>query len=369
MIRIYFDRISELRAWYAGQMIPLIHARQLQPSLQVQADTLSLEFARHLCALSEDMIRDILLTPPEKLCAQYDWAREYVMLCDAVALYPSFKEGHPWRKAGGAREAYLKEYEDCAFFRQALQEAGLSYKEAAKSWEKMTKVIRRVEWRRGLLDSVITQKFEYSILSGEIRGDLVKKMGVPVCPYCNRQYIQSVLVEGKNRYLGDLDHILPKSSYQLFSLSLWNLTPSCKPCNQMFKKNRGARVLNPQEQGFGDDCILVLDYHNVREITGREPPAGLRWEIQPFVGTDVRELMENNLKVFQLDEVYRFHLRDIQMALQRRYLTESQGYKKSVNRVLPIPDDPSLWYGVSLDPAKFQEELLSKAIYDVITYN
>lgn len=55
-----------------------------------------------------------------------------------------------------------------------------------------------------------------------------------VCPYCGLEYVD-VLDDG--RYLGDLDHVYPKSICTLFSLSIWNLIPSCKKCNQSLKRN------------------------------------------------------------------------------------------------------------------------------------
>lgn len=196
MIRIYFDQISELRTWYAGQMVPLIHGKRLRLSAPVQTDPLSMEFFQHLSALSEGTIRDILLTPLEELCTQYDWIREYVMLCDATALYPSLRQDHPGHGVSGTRAEYIDKFRDCAFFQQALQDAGLSCKAAAASWDNMGRVIHRATWKRRLLDSVITQKFKYSFLSDELRGELVKKMGVPVCPYCNQQYILKLFYVG-----------------------------------------------------------------------------------------------------------------------------------------------------------------------------
>lgn len=369
MIRIYIDRLPELQTWYVEQTVPLIRSKHLRLSTQVKADPLSASFAQNLNRMSEDVIRDILISPLEELSERYDWLREYVMLCDVTAFYSFFREKHPGHGVKDARAEYIEQYWDCAFFQKAFKEAHKTYASAVSSWGNLDAVIQRARERRELLDDVIEQKFDYSFLTDEIRGTLVEKMGIPVCPYCNRQYIQPVTIDGKKRYLGDLDHILPKSFYQLFSLSLWNLTPSCKSCNQIFKKSRGARVLNPQERGFDEDCLLALEYHSVREIAGLEPPVRMRWEIQPSACPDDKDHIENNLRVFRLNEIYDYHRRDIQQTLRRRYLEESVGYRKSLNRVLYIPDDPSLWYGVSLEPSKFQEEMLSKAIYDTVFHN
>lgn len=369
MIRIYIDRLPELKTWYAEQMVPLVRSKRLTLSAGVKADLLSAAFAQRLDTLSEDEVRDILLSPPEELSRRYDWIREYIMLCDVTAFYSSFRKKHPGHGISDARAEYINRYWDCMFLQEAFKKAHKTHAEAVKSWGNLEKVIRCAKGRRGILDSVIGQKFNYSFLPDEVRGTLMEKIGIPVCPYCNRQYIQPVTIDGKKRYLGDLDHILPKSFYQMFSLSLWNLTPSCKACNQIFKKSRGERILNPLERGFDEDCLLVLEYQSVREIAGLEPPSGMEWEIQPCASPATRDQIENNLRVFRLNEIYDYHRRDIQRTLRRRYLRKSSGYRKSLDRILCIPNDPWLWYGVSLEPSKFQEEILSKAIYDTVFYN
>lgn len=367
MIRVYIDRLPELRTWYAEQVVPLIDRRRI--SARSKTGPLSDTFTRRLEGLPEETIRDILLIPLEELCGRYDWIREYVMLCDVTASYPSFRKKYPGHGVSGARAEYIDRYWSCTYFQETFRKAGRTPEEAVKSWDNLYAVIQQAKRIRKLLDEAAAQKFDYSFLSEEIRGTLVEKMGISVCPYCNRQYIQPVTIEGKKRYLGDLDHILPKSIYKLFSLSLWNLTPSCKVCNQLFKRDRGTRVLNPQERGFDKDCLLVMDYHSAREIVGLEPPAGMRWELQPSADLDDREQIENNLRIFRLNEIYGYHRRDIQRTLRCRYLRRSLGYRKSIDRLLSVPDDPILWYGISLEPSKFQEEMLSKAIYDTVYYN
>lgn len=370
MIHIHFDQPS-IQSWYADQVIQLIPNTNLSSEPAVAKDPLSKDFANQLDMLSEDEIRDILLSPMEELSSRYDWIREYIMLCDAIALYPSFREKHPGHNVCKARESYILQYLSCRFFYESFRESGQSYNSAVENWNHLKAVIRRATERRELLDVLIEQKFNYSFLSEEIRGALVEKMKTPICPYCNRQYTHSVTIDGRKRYLGDLDHVLPKSLYRLFSLSLWNLIPSCKSCNQIFKKDRGTHILNPQERGFDDDCILVLKFQNIREIVGLDPPAKAQWVIQPSASPDDRGQIENNLHIFHLNEIYNHHRHDFQRVLLRRFLAESTGYRKSLSRLLAVStlDFPSFWYGVSLDPSKFQEEMLSKAIYDTVYRN
>lgn len=369
MIRIYIDRFPELQTWYADQMTPLIFQKPVQSSSIIGANSCLGGLSQTVAALPERSIRDILLTPMDDLCRQYTWIQEYVMLCDVTASYPVFRKRHPGHGNSGVRALYIEQYCDCKIFQEAFQDTGISHEASIRSWKKLGIVIKKAQKKLQSLNGIIEQKFNYSFLTDEIRGELAERMGIPVCPYCNRQYIQPVTIDGKKRYLGDLDHILPKSLYALFSMSLWNSTPSCKVCNQMFKKDKGLPVLNPQERGFDEDCIFTLEYNNVCEIVGLQPPTGMQWEIQPSADAATKNLLENNLNVFRLNEVYDYHRRDVQRALQRRYRKESIGYFWSLKRLPLDLDDPWLWYGVSLEPSKFQEELLSKMIYDTVLYN
>ena len=104
-------------------------------------------------------------------------------------------------------------------------------------------------------------------------------------------------------------------------------------------------------------------------MIGLEPPAELQWEIQSQTDKDIREKLKNNLQTFHLNEVYKYHRLDAQRTLRRRYQIEHTSYYKKLVQMLPMSDDPWLWYGVSLDPFKFQDELLSKAIYDIVFHN
>ena len=62
---------------------------------------------------------------------------------------------------------------------------------------------------------------------------LVKNLGVTVCPYCNRNYINS-----RDDKLGcEFDHYYCKDKYPFFALTLSNLIPSCSTCNRIKSKN------------------------------------------------------------------------------------------------------------------------------------
>ena len=65
---------------------------------------------------------------------------------------------------------------------------------------------------------------------------LVKRLNIPVCPYCNRTYTFVVEKRSNTTTRGirpELDHFFPKPKYGHLALSFYNLVPSCPTCNQL----------------------------------------------------------------------------------------------------------------------------------------
>ncbi|WP_201542494.1 HNH endonuclease [Psychrobacter faecalis] len=85
------------------------------------------------------------------------------------------------------------------------------------------------------------------------------------CPYC-----------GFLRDIEELDHFLPKSKYPQFSILTSNLIPSCKTCNQTYKKSSFAtcykeQIIHPYmdyvhffEEKWIDAELNVSEYEKVR---------------------------------------------------------------------------------------------------------
>ncbi len=61
---------------------------------------------------------------------------------------------------------------------------------------------------------------------------LMKKLGVRVCPYCNRNYTVTV-DEDEIKVRPEYDHFHPEALYPSLILSFYNLVPSCPECNHL----------------------------------------------------------------------------------------------------------------------------------------
>ncbi|MCD1261008.1 hypothetical protein B5M42_019580 [Paenibacillus athensensis] len=94
---------------------------------------------------------------------------------------------------------------------------------------------------------------------------LVKRLRIPVCPYCNRQYITVVepVLGEKGRARPQLDHFFAQSHFPYLAVSLYNLIPSCSVCNASLKRNQMFTWddhIHPYEGGFGDDVRFTVKF-------------------------------------------------------------------------------------------------------------
>ncbi|CAM3351792.1 HNH endonuclease [Vagococcus fessus] len=159
---------------------------------------------------------------------------------------------------------------------------------------------------------------------------LVLESGVKTCFYCNRHYI-TPLLSSDGRFRATLDHFLPKSKYPYFSMTLYNLVPSCTVCNSSLKgsKEFDFEDINPLEINL-DSCfnfILELGIsknHQVELSIDKH-----------FLGKNKKKekSMDKMLKLFKIKEQYNLHQRDIEKILLKKYVY-NENYLKDLEKKL-----------------------------------
>lgn len=109
----------------------------------------------------------------------------------------------------------------------------------------------------------------YGYVQETIYKDIVKKLGIRTCVYCNAQYAFSYSL-GKDDFINyEIDHWMPKSKYPYLCTSFFNLQPSCPKCNKMKSQKddilpfclftHNAEDLNPFEFSVDNgSCALFL---------------------------------------------------------------------------------------------------------------
>ena len=109
----------------------------------------------------------------------------------------------------------------------------------------------------------------YDYVQETIYKDIVKKLDIRTCVYCNAQYAFSYSL-GKDDFINyEIDHWMPKSKYPYLCTSFFNLQPSCPKCNKMKSQRddvlpfclftNNAEDLNPFEFSVDNgSCALFL---------------------------------------------------------------------------------------------------------------
>lgn len=99
----------------------------------------------------------------------------------------------------------------------------------------------------------VVDAMRYDYVQETIYKDIVKKLGIRTCVYCNAQYAFSYSLGNDDFINYEIEHWMPKSKYPYLCTSFFNLQPSCPKCNKM-KSNK-------------DDILpFCLFTHNVEDL-------------------------------------------------------------------------------------------------------
>lgn len=100
-------------------------------------------------------------------------------------------------------------------------------------------------------------------------------------------------------------------------MSLWNIIPSCKLCNQTFKGVSKKPLLDPLKAGFHNKCFLKLQFNDVKSMTGDSDKFDVAWSIDPLLTNRDKTLIQNNIELFRLNEMYSQQKFELKNTLKR----------------------------------------------------
>ncbi len=163
---------------------------------------------------------------------------------------------------------------------------------------------------------------------------LCKKINLSVCPYCNRQYIFTIIRDEKGVVRPQLDHFFVKSVYPYLSCSFFNLIPSCPFCNEG-KGDDDRETIYPYLEEFGKDYVFRMDVSDVEDIRnlkkikpkdvdyslclddGNVDAAPRRTFQQVNDATEFKKLLHASDEIFHLTELYKAHQADLKDLLEK----------------------------------------------------
>lgn len=193
----------------------------------------------------------------------------------------------------------------------------------------------------------------YETYRTQYGAELVKRLEMVVCPYCNRNFINS---DG-DKTPAQFDHFINKDSYPIFALSLYNLIPCCNTCNHW--KGRNSFKISPYDKKYTTDKLIKFSY-NVMNID--------EYVIETKA---IDSQMNDNIDILQLEKRYATHVDLLkELILKRKCYCKCN--RDSLNKLLEdngLPNGMAIeefFYGYYLTEEKYYLRPLSKFTHDIL---
>ena len=181
---------------------------------------------------------------------------------------------------------------------------------------------------------------------------LVQNTGLTVCPYCNRDYINSRSEELAG---AQLDHFYPRSKYPVFSVCLYNLIPSCWNCN---------RIKQDKMQKFASPFDEEVDWENSVRFT--YIPLDVK---RKKIVIDSIQPVRNNIKTMQIETAYQIHEMEVNELLDKVQMyqeTQLEEFNKVLGEVgLTEQDMKTMVFGPEITEENMRKKPLGKMLRDL----
>lgn len=260
---------------------------------------------------------------------------------------------------------------------------------AGKRREKLDEIISEI----GVIenDSVLKEIFLYKKFSDSQEAkQILKILGMDVCPYCNRAFTITV-EKGKMNGNGkgvrpEFDHYFPRKYYPYLAVNLYNLIPACGACNKFksYHDTYKEPILYPYDEGLGSEYIFMSYPQGgsmlyLKKFMSRED-FSLRIEpnLKQIYKNDIlsvreREEMEEriaaSIKILHLEEVYLAHINFAADILRNRYIF-SEEYIRMLQKRFPdvnfsMQDVKNILYSCDIRIENWGKHILTKLIHDM----
>jgi len=171
----------------------------------------------------------------------------------------------------------------------------------------------------------------------------INLLNVPVCPYCNRQWITTVEADsGKVR--ATLDHFFSKEKYPYLSMSLFNLVPSCYSCNSSLKGRKEfslVKNIHPYIEDFNGKLHFSIGFvkgasgtKKVVEFYKDEKSLAIELKADAKSSKSDLKKAKKNSSIFQLEKLYA-HNKDYVVELVQKSVVYNATYINDLAKKYP----------------------------------
>ena len=235
------------------------------------------------------------------------------------------------------------------------------------------------DFLNGIIDYSLFDNFAY---------DISNKLNVNTCPYCNRNYINTVIdKKGKHIIRPTFDHFFPQSKHPFLALSFYNLVPSCYYCNSSTKNAATISIdthIHPYKEGFDRDATFLVLVSNLKPNKSDPENYTLLFAVNmnPLALNDrYRKIFgglrgtenpdEGNINLFKLKDIYQSHL-DIVGELVVKCDKLSSSYANSLHTLFSSlgtnkEEFYQYYFGNYLNEKNFHRRPMAKLSKDVVS--
>ena len=175
----------------------------------------------------------------------------------------------------------------------------------------------------------IIDSLNYKKLRNSFYPKYFHHIGIKTCIYCNSQLAVSINDDTNYSARFDVDHYYSKDKYPFLSISLFNLYPTCAPCNRRKSKNKVEFELYSKESDKLNESgyEFILDPKSKADYLLQREPSLLKFHFKepPLTKTDTKTFQE----VFHIEELYA-----TQKDIAEELIIKSQIYNESYKKTL-----------------------------------
>ena len=212
--------------------------------------------------------------------------------------------------------------------------------------------------------------FDYDILDKKVsnvtlRHQILAKMNVKTCPYCDRQYITNFDI---NKSSADLDHFYSQSEYPYLALNIYNFIPACTICNRNFKNDVEIQV-NPRFEEFGNNAIFTIKNKLISYMDMNLEDIDIEIDIK---NQELETKINSNINTFKLKEIYKVHCDYIYQLIKDINFRSNKNYINDISDLINSNDNQykdKILEELILQPYKFKienNEPLGKLTKDIL---
>lgn len=190
------------------------------------------------------------------------------------------------------------------------------------------------------------------------RINFINVLGVSVCPYCNRNYINSNTKTTNCQF----DHFINKSKYPILAVSFYNLVPVCPSCNHI--KSTEDFSYSPYDDSITTDEMITFSYliKGINYLVDNS-------QLEVVLNAGCNDMLKDNIRILGLNHLYQIHSDVVQELIKKKEIYTNE-YIEQLNGKFEVlfkskEEIERLITGAYTSPDDYGKRPLSKMITDI----